>query len=228
MIDTHSHVAIDIGDLEFVVLSGSSIADSKNNILLVQSNPKLLPAVGIHPQEIGDDIDELEALIDESVVAIGECGLEFMDDADKEQQIFYFEKQIELAIKYNKPLIVHSRKASDETLEILKKFDCRGVIHCYTGGIKRIKNVPINFYFGIDGNVTYEDGLVEVVRNIPKDRLVLETDSPYLTPIPFKGEINKPMYVKYVYQKVAEIWGMNFEEAEKIIDENARKLFNKV
>jgi TatD DNase family protein len=114
----------------------------------------------------------------------------------------------------------------DETIEILKSYkNLRGVIHCYTGGIKRIKNVPENFYFGIDGNVTYEDGLAKVVKNIPKNRLVLETDSPYLAPIPFRGQENRPEYVKYVYQKMAEIWGMNFTETEKIIDANARKLF---
>lgn len=230
MIDTHSHVATDIGDLDFVVLSGSNLEDSKNNVELSKNNPKLKASVGIHPQEITDDIYDLEKLITDDVVAIGECGLEFIDNFDKEKQILYFEKQIELSIKYNKALIVHSRKASDETLEILKKYKkLRGVIHCYTGGKKRIKDylsISDNFYFGIDGNLTYEDGLVEVVKNIPKDRLVLETDSPYLTPVPHKGEENFPNNVKYIYEKVAEIWGLSFEETEKIIDENVRRLFN--
>jgi len=99
------------------------------------------------------------------------------------------------------------------------------VIHCYTGGVKRIKNVPENFYLGIDGNITYEDGLVEVVKNIPKDRLVLETDSPFLTPVPYRFEKNQPNYVKFIYQKVANIWGLSFDETEKIIDANAKKLF---
>jgi len=126
-------------------------------------------------------------------------------------------------------LIVHSRKASDETLEILKSYkNLRGVIHCYTGGKKRIKKfleISDNWYFGIDGNLTYEDGLVEVVKNIPKNRLILETDTPELTPVPHRGERNKPEYVEFVYKKVAEIWGMSFEETEKIIDENGERLF---
>jgi TatD DNase family protein len=101
------------------------------------------------------------------------------------------------------------------------------VIHCYTGGKKRIKRVLElgRWYMGIDGNLTYESGLVEVVKNIPKDRLVLETDSPFLAPVPHRGEECQPAYVKYVYEKVAQIWKMGCEETEKIIDENANKLF---
>lgn len=231
MIDTHSHIGRDIGKLDFVILSGSNIEDSKKNIEMARDNKKLKAAIGIHPQELVTNyqfqITNLEELLinNNDIVAIGECGLEFTDGVDKEGQIKLFEAQIELAIKYDKPLIVHSRKASDETIEILKKYNCRGVIHCYTGGIKRIKNVPESFYFGIDGNLTYESGLQEVVKNIPKNRLVLETDSPFLTPIPHRGEINKPEFVEFVYQEVAKIWKMNFEETEEIIDGNARRLF---
>lgn len=241
MIDTHSHIATNIDGLDFVVLSGSNLEDSKNNILLAKGNKKILAAVGIHPQEVEGNLEfkilNLETLLKENknIVAVGECGLEILDmDLDRrslivEKQILLFKRQVELSIKYNKALIVHSRKASEETLEILKKYkNLRGVIHCYTGGKKRIKeylSISDKFYFGIDGNLTYEDGLVEVVKNIPKDRLVLETDSPYLTPVPHRGEENYPNNVKYIYQKVAEIWGMKFEETEKNIDENACKLF---
>ena len=121
----------------------------------------------------------------------------------------------------------------DETLEILNSYkNLRGVIHCYSGGKKRIKKVlqsridnHNDIYFGIDGNLTYEEGLQEVVREIPKDRLVLETDSPELTPIPFRALKNYPEYVKYVYEKVSEIWDQSFEETEKQIDGNAGRLF---
>lgn len=242
MIDTHSHVATNIEGLDFVVLSGSTIADSKKNIEESKKNKKILAAVGIHPQELIKNyelaIKNLEELLldNQNIVAVGECGMDFSNPSapvstgtpplDRGGQELLFRGQIELSIKYDKALIVHSRKAAEETLEILKSYkNLKGVIHCYTGGIKRIKNVPESFYFGIDGNLTYEDGLVEVVKNIPKDRLVLETDSPYLTPVPHRGEENRPEYVKFVYQKVAEIWGLSFEETEKIIDENARRLF---
>jgi len=230
MIDTHAHLSIPIvpfqGDkLSWIILSASSFKDSKDNLDLAKENKKLLPAIGIHPTE---EMADLESLMCDEVVAVGECGLEFTDGVDKQRQIELFEYQIKLAIKYNKPLIVHSRKASDETIEILSKYPkARGVIHCYTGGKKRIQKVVDlgDWYFGIDGNVTYEVGLEEVVKNIPKNRLVLETDTPCLAPIPHRGETNKPEWVEFTYKKVAEIWGMSFEETEKIIDENAKRLF---
>lgn len=239
MIDTHAHASIpptpfNKGEkLSWIILSASNIQDSKDNLELAKTNAKMLASIGIHPQEsqsdVSSQISELEKLMCEEVVAVGECGLEFTDGVDKLKQMELFEYQINLAIKYGKPLIVHSRKASDETIEILSKYPkARGVIHCYTGGKKRIQKVVAlgDWYFGIDGNITYEVGLEEVVKSIPKDRLVLETDSPYLAPIPHRGETNKPEWVEFTYKKVAEIWGMSFEETEKIIDKNAKRLFN--
>jgi len=241
MIDTHAHLSsrfseeIKIEDLDYVILAASCLLDSKDNLELSKINKKLVPAIGIHPQEINDDFATLEKLYDDRVVAIGECGLEFTDEVnevEKKKQIELFRKQIVMSQNVNRPLIVHSRQASDEMLEILGEYkNLRGVIHCYSGRKKRIQkylNLPGEWYFGIDGNLTYEIGLEEVVKNIPKDRLILETDSPYLTPVPFRGEKNCPEYVKYVYQKVSEIWQMTFETTERIIDDNAKRLFNLV
>lgn len=236
MIDTHAHLTKRLNErFELpkvkTILSASCMEDSAENVELANLYPDVLwAAVGVHPQEKLLDIKKLEELsMDKKVVAIGECGLEFMGDFDQKLQEDNFIIQIELAKKYDKPLIVHSRKAADETVAILKKYqNLRGVIHCYTGGKKRIKDylgISDSWYFGIDGNLTYEIGLEEVVKNIPKNRLILETDSPFLTPIPHRGETNMPDYVEYVYKKVAEIWGMSFEETENIIDGNARKLF---
>ena len=238
MIDTHAHLSsrfseeIKIEGLDYVVLAASCLQDSKDNLELSKINKKLLPAIGIHPQEISDSFEQLEKLFDDRVVAIGECGLEFTDEVnelDRKKQIELFRKQIVMSQNVNRPLIIHSRQASDEMLEILGEYkNLRGVIHCYSGGKKRIKKyleLPGEWYFGIDGNLTYEIGLEQVVQNIPKDRLILETDSPYLTPVPFRGEKNCPEYVKYVYQKVSEIWQMSLETTEKIIDDNAKRLF---
>ncbi|MDD4026628.1 MAG: TatD family hydrolase [Candidatus Shapirobacteria bacterium] len=237
MIDTHAHLDtlcdIDRG-VDKIILAASGMKDSKNNLILGEKYPeKLLASLGIHPMENQDSPAELKKLVDENykkIVAIGECGLDFSSDFDKEKQIIVFKKQVELAQKYKLPLIIHARKAVDETVEILKEYkNLSGVFHCYAGGNKRIKKIidlGENWYFGIDGNLTYEDGLVEIVKNIPKDRLILETDCPYLTPVPFRGEINSPKNVEYVYKKVAEIWGMSFEETEKIIDANAKILFS--
>lgn len=236
MIDTHAHLEIlcDVNrGIDKIVLAASGVKDSKNNLILGEKYPeKLLVSVGIHPMESQDYPVELKKIVEENykkIVAIGECGLDFSCDFDKEKQIIVFKKQIELAQKYKLPLIIHARKAVDEVVEILKEYkDLSGVFHCYAGGNKRIKNILSlgeNWYFGIDGNLTYEEGLVDVVKNIPKDRLILETDSPYLTPVPFRGEINSPKNVEYIYKKVAEIWEKSFEETEKIIDANAKKLF---
>jgi TatD DNase family protein len=236
MIDTHAHIdstfcdIVGGGPLDAVILSGASLEASENNLLLADKYPFLYPAAGIHPQEISDDINLLEELVkNPKVIAVGECGLEFLGEVDTKKQEEYFRKQIELAQKYNKPLIVHSRKAVDETVQILGEYkNLRGVIHCYSGGKKRVKKVlalPGKWYFGFDGNLTYEVGLEEVVKEIPRNRILAETDSPLLTPEPFRGQINKPEYVKYVYQKIADIWGESFEKTEKILDVNAKKLF---
>jgi TatD DNase family protein len=236
MIDTHAHIDSTLCDivrgdpLDAVILSGANLETSKNNLLLANNYPFLYPAVGIHPQELADDINLLEELAkNPNAIAIGECGLEYLGEVDVKKQEEYFRKQIELAQKYNKPLIIHARKAVDETIQILSEYkNTRGVIHCYTGGKKRVKKVlelDGEWYFGFDGNLTYEVGLEEVVKEIPRDRILAETDSPLLTPEPFRGQVNKPEYVKYVYQKIADIWGESFETTEKILDTNAKKLF---
>jgi len=238
MIDTHAHIRDDdeikIEGLERVILSGASIKDSVRNVELAKTNPKLLAAVGIHPQEsiinYELSITNLEKLLKENqeIIAVGECGLEFIEPFNKELQIQFFEAQRDLAKRYNKPLIVHARKAMEEVFDILRGSNTRGVIHCFSGGKKRVQKVldlGKDWFFGIDGNLTYEEGLVEVVKVIPHDRLLAETDSPELTPLPFRGEKNIPSYVKYVYQKIAGIWGMEFKEAEKILDENAKRCF---
>ncbi|MFA6007864.1 MAG: TatD family hydrolase [Candidatus Shapirobacteria bacterium] len=241
MIDTHAHLEVTFCDingvagLDAVILSGPNIESSKNNLLLAEKFPQFYPAVGIHPQEI---ITNYELLItnladimakNKNIIAIGECGLEFLGEVDKDKQEIVFRKQIELAQKYHKPLIIHARKAVDETIQILSEYkDIFGVIHCYSGGKKRVKKVlalPGDWYFGFDGNLTYEVGLEEVIKAIPRDRVLAETDSPLLTPEPFRGQVNKPEYVKYVYQKIADIWGIKLEEAEKILDANAKRLF---
>jgi len=251
MIDTHAHFEntlcdIDVGEVTKIVLAGASFDSSGKNIELAKENKLLFPAVGIHPQEtdldkqfsIVEQLNLLEKLVKNSnnrVVAIGECGLDLSpvpEGAEKrgfDLQKELFVGQIELAEKYNLPLIVHARKAVDETIEILKEHkDIKGVFHCYAGGKKRIQRIldlPSIFYFGIDGNLTYEGGLEEIVKNIPIDRLVLETDSPYLTPLPYRGQVNRPAYIKFVYEKVAEIWQISFEETERQIDKNAISLF---
>ncbi|MFA5827797.1 MAG: TatD family hydrolase [Candidatus Shapirobacteria bacterium] len=251
MIDTHAHLSkrfcesVEVDGVR-VILAASNLEDSKENIELAQADKKQFWAsVGIHPQctdpqnreSIKDQLLLLEELVkaNKVIVAIGECGLDFSTpppnekERSRNEQEALFRGQIEIAQEYKLPLIIHARKAVDEVVLILKDYkDIGGVFHCYAGGKKRIKNVlglGESWYFGFDGNITYEVGLNEVVSEIPRDRLLAETDCPCLTPVPHRGEINKPEYVKFVYNKVAEIWQTNLEEAEKIIDNNARRLF---
>jgi TatD DNase family protein len=246
MIDTHAHLADRFNtDIEGVVnraqkasvgaivLSASSMADSKDNLKIAVEFPGyLLPAVGVHPMETEYDPKILELYLNKNpqIVAVGECGLEFYGKFDAQRQIEIFKSQIELSLNFKKPLIIHSREAMEETLEILGQYPkAGGVIHCYSGGKKRINKVLSlgdNWFFGIDGNVTYEAGLEQVVASIPKEKLVLETDTPFLTPIPHRGETNQPSNIKYIYKKVADIWQMDMKETEKQIDTNAKRLFN--
>jgi len=238
--------AIEKSRLEVVVLVAASIGESKENVVLAKKNKKMIATAGIHPQKVDvdnkDSIDKQLNQLDEFIAkqkkwvkAIGESGLDFSEapdgeeDRSKEDQITLFRGQICLALKYKLPLIVHARKAMDEVIDILGSYEeLKGVLHCYTGGKKRIKKVlelGKNWDFGIDGNLTYEMGLEQVVLQIPQNRLLLETDSPFLTPVPFRGEENDPTKVEYVYKKVAEIWDKSFSKTEKIIDNNAKKLF---
>lgn len=242
-----------------IVLAASNIEESGENINLAKTYQSFLHAsVGIHPQctdpdnnlSVDEQINFLDKLIENNknfIVAVGECGLDYSPappeekDRSKKEQEILFRAQICLALKHKLPLIIHARKAVDETIEILKEYkDIRGVFHFYAGGKKRINKIldlqpptasqsrRSGWYFGIDGNLTYEDGLSDVVGELPKNRLILETDSPFLTPIPHRGETNEPANVKYIYEKVAEIWKMDLKETEKIIDKNVFNLFKLV
>ncbi len=233
--------------LKAVILAAASVEESEENIELVKKYKVLRAAVGIHPQKVDiknlDSVDEQLEQLDEIikkykglVVAVGETGLDYSEapeeeeNRSKKEQKKLFRGQICLSEKYKLPLIVHARKSMDEVIEILGDYKkVFGVLHCYTGGKKRIKKVMDlgdRWYFGIDGNVTYEVGVEQVVAAIPPERLVLETDSPFLTPVPFRGEKNDPGKVSYIYKKVAEIWKKDLAETEKIIDRNVKRLFS--
>ena len=197
-------------------------------------------AVGIHPY----DIDKFDEVIMEKYVnhpkciAIGECGLDYFrlpeDEIEKQENIKkqkeVFIAQIEFAKKVKKPLIVHIREASNDSRQIL--VDCNakevgGVLHCYNASEHLLPLAEHNFYFGIGGVLTFKNAkkLVEVLPKIPKDKLLIETDAPYLTPHPHRGERNEPYYTVFVAQKMAELLQINEEEIQKLTTNNAKKLF---
>ncbi len=235
-----------------IVLAASNVEESRENIELSKKYPGVLfPVVGIHPQQtdtesvegLDKQLSQIEELIVENrdlVVGVGETGLDYSPapegekDRTKEEQQKLFEAQIELGRKYGLAIVIHARKAMNEvieTVEVIEKEEgvLKGVFHCYVGGKKRIErilNLKGEWYFGIDGNLTYEDGLCEVVKKIPKERLVLETDSPFLTPVPHRGEVNSPANVRFVYKKVAEVWEVEVKEVIERVGKNATKLFS--
>lgn len=201
---------------------------------------------------VSDKLVKLDQLVQSSlttVVAIGETGLDFSDaphqSVQGSVQKELFLGQIKIAQKYNLPLIIHARQANDEAMEILSSFKgvrlatdahrgfskatpyeaCSGVFHCYSGGKKRISKIlalPGAWYFGFDGNLTYEDGLREVIKLIPVERIIIETDSPFLTPVPHRGEINTPIYLPLIQQKINEIFGRDLTAQ---ILQNSKNLF---
>jgi len=176
------------------------------------------------------------------IVAIGECGLDFgpaaagEEERSRKEQEELFLGQIRLALKYDLPLIIHARKANDEVIEIIQaetknlkpETKLRGVFHCYSGGKKRIEkilNLPGEWYFGVDGNLTYDSGLQNVVAQIPKDRLLLETDAPFLAPEPYRGQTCYPYYLPLIAKKVAEIWNETINQVVIHALENTQRLF---
>ncbi len=241
-----------------VVVASADLEESKKAIELAKKYPDFLYGmVGIHPQNtnpkseflISKQIQMLKILIEENrkyIVAVGETGL---DDSEPppgeekrslEEQKKLFIGQLELAVKYNLPVVIHARGLVDEVIEIISEFEnCKlkiensprlrgGVFHCYAGGKKRISKIldlPGEWYFGIDGNITYDQGLQNVVAEIPRDRLVLETDSPWLTPEPHRGETNTPAYLPLIAAQVGEIWDTGVDEVGQITTANTQKLF---
>ena len=196
--------------------------------------------MGIHPYDI-DKFDEvtMEKYVNHpKCIAIGECGLDYFrlpeDEIEKQENIKkqkeVFITQIEFAKKVKKPLIVHIREASNDSRQILIDYNAKevgGVLHCFNASEHLLPLAEHDFYFGIGGVLTFKNAkkLVEVLPKIPKDKLLIETDAPYLTPHPHRGERNEPYYTVFVAQKMAELLQMKEEEIQKLTTNNAKKLF---
>lgn len=248
LVDTHCHLdneKFDIdknvvlkrikSELEFCVNIGYDLQSSIKSVELADNNSFIFAVVGVHPTDIST-LDSkvllsLENLAENpKVVAIGEIGLDYywMTDS-KEIQQQGFKLQLKLAEKLNKPVVIHTRDAMEDTVKILNEYPkIRGVLHCYSGSFETALTLSNRFYFGIGGTLTFKNSkkLKAVIEKIPIDKIVIETDSPYLTPEPFRGKRNEPIYVKYVAQKIAEIKNISLDDVIKITTENAKKLYN--
>lgn len=214
---------------------GADLTSSKNSVALAEQYDFIYAAVGVHPNEVGEMQDEdLETLADmakhEKVVAVGEIGLDYhYDEPGRDMQKLWFEKQLRLAQTLNMPFIVHDRDAHQDTLELLKKVGYyNGVMHCFSGSCEMAKILlDLGFYISIAGQVTFKNApkVKEVAKMVPADRLFIETDSPYLTPEPHRGERNNSANVKFTCAKIAELKGISAEELAKVTLENGKKFY---
>ena len=198
---------------------------------------KCLSMMGLHPCSVKENyLDELSVVEEHfekrSFVAVGETGLDFYWDlAYTEQQYRVFQRQIELALQYNIPIVIHSRNSIDQCIEFVQKNQngkLKGVFHCFSGSIEQaLKITDLNFYLGIGGVLTFKkSGLETVLKQMVLDHIVLETDAPYLAPVPFRGKRNECSYLKYVAEKLAEVKSVTPEEIAEITTANAKELFD--
>lgn len=251
LFDTHTHLNADQfeGEEDAVLARAKEAGVSKMIVVgfdtktikramkLVETNDFLYAAVGWHPVDAKDMTDEDLRWIEElashpKVVAIGETGLDYYwDKSAKDIQKEVFKQQIQLAKKVKLPLIIHNREATDDVIEILEREgadEIGGVMHCFSGTLEQAqKCIDLNFYISFAGPVTFKNAksLQEVAREVPLERMLIETDCPYLAPHPFRGKRNEPAYVKYVAQQIAQLKNQNFKDIATITYNNAKRLF---
>jgi len=218
-----------------IITVGFDLATSESGARLAADHPSVWHSPGIHPHDASkvnpQALDRLRRLAElPRVAAIGETGLDFYRDRSPRQvQVEAFRAHLQLAKKLGLPVIVHSRQANDEVLAIWAESECRlGVLHCFSGdeGIAR-RAVELGLYIGIAGPVTFRNGerLRAVVRGAPRDRILLETDCPYLAPDPYRGQTNEPAYLPLIARAVAQCWGAAVEEVAAITSANATRCF---
>ncbi|MEG2353769.1 MAG: TatD family hydrolase [Clostridium sp.] len=215
---------------------GASMQGAVDSVELALKHEFIYAAVGIHPSDAEDmTIENLQKLTDlsknEKVKAIGEIGLDYYWDENpsKEIQQNAFRKQMELAKLTKLPVVIHDRDAHGDTLEIMKEYpEVIGVVHCFSGSVEFAREcMKLGYYIGITGVITFKNAkkIVEVVEIVPLDRLLVETDAPYMAPVPHRGKRNRSDYIKYVIEAIAEIKNINIEDVEGATIENTKRLF---
>jgi TatD DNase family protein len=219
-----------------IVTVGTTLKECQKAVSLAEHYEGVFAAVGIHPHEVKGVNEKTYAAVKElakssKVVAYGEIGLDFFRNySPRELQIRSFGEQLDIAKELDLPVIIHDRDAHEQTVRILREWKGRkgGVIHCFSGDTAMAqKCLDMGFYISVPGPVTYPNAkkITDVVRNVPLDRLLVETDCPYLTPVPNRGKRNEPAYVVHTVQKVAEIRGMPWEEIGRVTSDNAKNVF---
>ena len=209
--------------------------ESNTQVLgLINKYDNMYGAIGIHPENVDkyniSDLKFIENnLPNPKIIAIGEIGLDYYyTKENKENQIELFEYQLNLAEKYNLPVIIHSRDATVDTINILKKHHVKGVIHSFTGSLETANiYLKLGFLLGINGVITFKNcNLKNVLKNIPLENIILETDSPYLTPVPYRGKRNEPARIYDIAKFISELMNIDLKELSKITNENIKRIFD--
>lgn len=250
LFDTHAHILDEqfnddreqviqniYDHMTFVVNVGCNLEDCPRTVALAEQYDKFYAAVGLHPEDVKTYTSEGWNMIcnlatHPKVVGIGETGLDYYwDITTKEAQKKLFQQHIDLACQIKKPLVIHDREAHGDTLHILKHSNAKkvgGILHAFSGSVEMAQEIiALGFYIGLGGAVTFKNArkTVEVAASIPLDCLVIETDCPYMTPVPFRGKRNEPMLVQYVAAKIAEIRGISIEEVIEITYQNSKRIY---
>ncbi|MPQ42211.1 TatD family hydrolase [Clostridium tarantellae] len=248
--DTHAHYDTDVFDEDRnkviedlkkngvigVLNCGSDLYGARKSVELSKEYDMFYAAVGIHPESAEnlteDTLKEIRELANNSKVkAIGEIGLDYYweENPNREIQKDAFRKQMNLAEELQLPVVIHDRDAHKDTLEIIKEFpNVIGVIHCFSGSVEFAKEcIKLGYYIGFTGVLTFKNAkkLVEVCKEIPLDRILVETDCPYMTPVPFRGKRNQSNYIEYIIDKISEIRGISEKEINNILLKNTKELF---
>lgn len=247
-IDTHTHLDFDSYDedrelviqrafengLDAIITIGTDVASSKRALELAEKYAAVFAAVGIHPTDCAEataaDFEEIAAMAEhEKVVAIGEIGLDYYHmRAAKDVQHRAFSKQLRLAQELKMPVILHNREAHDDMLTLLQEHSPQGVMHSFSGDTEYLHRIlELDLHISFTGNITFKNSTARnLVENTPLERLLLETDSPFLTPVPLRGKRNEPAFVVHTARKIAEIKGISEEETGKTTSQNAASVFN--
>ena len=250
LFDTHAHILDDqfnddreqvirniYDNMALVVNIGCNLEDCPRTVALAEQYDKLYAAVGLHPEDVKTYTPEGWDMIcrlaeHPKVVGIGETGLDYYwDTSTKDAQKVLFEQHIDLAKQLHKPLVIHDREAHGDTLEILKRTNAKeagGILHAFSGSVEMAMEViKMGFYIGLGGPVTFKNArkAVEVAQAIPLEYLVIETDCPYMAPVPFRGKRNEPMLVQHTAAKIAELRGISLEELIEATYQNGKRVY---
>lgn len=246
-IDTHCHLSREDYDdidkvieenknanVDKIVVSGCSRESIEEVMDLKDKYDMVYVTIGYYPEYADtiteSDLDYLKSLLGEKkIVGIGEIGLDYhYTKENKDKQIWLFEEQLKIAEEFNLPIVIHSRDATMDTINTLKKYKVKGIIHCFSGSLETANiYISMGFLLGIGGVVTFKNSkLKDVVKEVPLESIVLETDSPYLAPVPFRGKINSSKYLEYIANFIAEIKNISVEELAEITSRNASSLFD--